>query len=1017
MYVQGKGYLDITIGNFSNFLNTENELEQFRVTHHCGVAGTIFEIVFKTRNKSLADLFVQNNSLHISYGETPTKAHEFDVWITEVKQEEDKQGLIKIAFGAVPNVELFTDRTPWNFYGNAAQTLSTYAQDKIAKNTTDGVGMDCYCYRIPNANFKEKWDNYWKIEEPQSWYKNQVTMAQFILELWLHMDLGDDVPLLSFDRYGSHILLNTIKICKSVDIKDIAHFIPAPRDSKEKTDILYIGHFHTKSYKFTTGYATGYDTAIYINKLEGGKDSVFIPNKEVEMATGKKAERRFTGYRAMDNKYQNENTHGKYQECYYHNYYKLVDLSSLVGSLVVKGDVPDTIDLITPVYVDSGDSKTNGRWIVNTIQSTFSQTSEYTTTVFVCRDNYNRIEDSEVAADKNDDHHIINITNQQVSDALQSVRNLRIAVARAQKLLDGTAKAELQSYCQKVKYDFLTMFRVNGRVVDLTTRLGMMHTLIVLGNDIMNGLIDKLFPYPYNMVLHDFLINKPSLLTLLSQLIQNVLPAQYRSLWGDILALLAEVNLIMSTIHQKNSKHVSAQVVRSGDSYSSDSENKNGNSKVLQFKEGIDGEFEFENNSSAITTDEIEGGNMAIDKTEDNIETISNITDEMLDNMDELDIPIPNITLNESESLLTTEDLKEAVAEKVEEHLRNQGYLDGVETAYFISVLLGKKKLDFNTIKLINSNKGNMLYARFWGTYSGELNKLGRVIDITNNVITVSHADLLDEVFEDDTVVVSGIPYSSGSYTVDSIIRRHIETENEDYYNTLITTKENIQEYTDTPIRTYTTLCKVSKVTFGHTLEVYDAETDTMVPVTNLTAIHIPGRVVRGQVEKFLAPTLPISITNLGQDGYCSVYRSEYDSKNKETIVYTRTIFSYDTIENDNMVLQVVVESDSAASISKLSNHTFTEFYIKNSFKDIYATVPCTKIVSALRNSKVWVALPQTEGNVLFYLNNQLAEMDILSGVNLGLYNAGGAPLYYNVFMSKDTFNSNNVILEIRKES
>ena len=1004
MYIKGKGYLDITIGEYSNFLNLENELIQFKVTHNCGVAGTIFEIVFKIRNQAIADMFIQNNTLHISYGVSPDKAHEYDVWITEVEKHKDNQGCTKISFGAVPYIELFTDRTPWSGYGNAIHMLEDYMESKTASL----IPLSFYNYNPSNTSMADKWNELFSIEEPQTWSKNQATMAQFILELWLHMDLGNDTPILSFSRHKPNtILLNTLNICKEVKDKDIYHFIPENANTESNKVIKYSGQFDTKSYKYTTGYATGYNTAVYINNLEGGKDSVFIPDKEVAMATGKKAEKRFTGYRAMDNKYQNENTHGKYKKCYYMNYYKLVDLSSIVGGLLIMGDIPEELDLINPVYVQTNDNKVDGRWIVNTIQSVFSQTVNYQTTVYVCRDNYNRIEDAEHKAELYDDQEVINLSNQQVADALQAVRNLNIVTARAIRIMDGTTRAELQGYCQKVKYDFLTMFRVNDRMVDLSARLGIMHTLIVLGNDIMNSLVDKLFPYPYNTLLHDFLLNKPSLLTLLSQLVHSVIPQQYRSLWGEILTLLAEINLIMSTIHSKNTKRVSAQIVSSGSSYSPTDDGK-----VLQFKEDVDGNYEFDDSSSIDINKEAEGDDMSI-----NTETISNITDEMLGNVSELDMPIPDITLNESESLLPTEDLKEVVAQKVENYLRSKGYLDGVDSDFFVSALRGKKALDFNTIKLINSNKGNMLYARYWGTFSGELNKLGRIIDISNKVITVDHSDLLDEVFEDDTIVISGVPLASGSYTVRNI-RKEILTDNktgELYTNSYITVKEDIKSYVDTPIRTYTPLSKVSKITFGHTINKYDDNGRLVNTIENVTAIHVPGKIVKGQIEKFLAPTLPINITNLGQDGFCTVLDTKFDAEVPETIIYTRTIFSTETIRNNNMQLQIVLETPSSATLSKLSNHTFTEFYIKNSFKDIYTTVPCTKIISALRNTKVWVALPNTEGPVTFYLNNKIAEMDVISDVDLGLYNAGGAPLRYNVFMSKDTFNSNNVIMEIRK--
>ena len=56
---------------------------------------------------------------------------------------------------------------------------------------------------------------------------------------------------------------------------------------------------------------------------------------------------------------------------------------------------------------------------------------------------------------------------------------------------------------------------------------------------------------------------------------------------------------------------------------------------------------------------------MAKDFTQQNTENIKNITDEFLNNIDGLDIPIPDIGLNESESLLPKDKLKEVIADRI----------------------------------------------------------------------------------------------------------------------------------------------------------------------------------------------------------------------------------------------------------------------------------------------------------------------------------------------------------------
>ena len=131
------------------------------------------------------------------------------------------------------------------------------------------------------------------------------------------------------------------------------------------------------------------------------------------------------------------------------------------------------------------------------------------------------------------------------------------------------------------------------------------------------------------------------------------------------------------------------------------------------------------------------------------------------------------------------------------------------------------------------------------------------------------------------------------------------------------------------------------------------------------------------------------------------------------TLILNTELIDYN---HGTKMLQVVREIENGTSISKLSNQDFTEFYIKNSFKDIYATVPCTKIISASQGAKVWIAIPNIEKDLDFYVNSEKVDMNVIEGIDLNMYAPGGAKLYYNVYMSQGTYNSNNVTLEVRRK-
>ena len=273
------------------------------------------------------------------------------------------------------------------------------------------------------------------------------------------------------------------------------------------------------------------------------------------------------------------------------------------------------------------------------------------------------------------------------------------------------------------------------------------------------------------------------------------------------------------------------------------------------------------------------------------------------------------------------------------------------------------------------------------------MTKLGRIEDIANNIIEVPGIDITEEVFNGDLVVVNGTDVSNGTYTA-------VEVKYDDVAKmSTVKVLEDIMPYVNTPARQYTYLCDVQKVESHLNIEGYE----------DVTAIYI-----QGNYSRFLPSQLPIYITNLGMDGYCAVLKSEYNADTDITTVYT-TRYLNDVL-NQQKKLQIIVETENGTSISKLSNDTLTEFYIKNAFKDIYSTVPCTKIINAQAGTKVWIAIPDIEENIEFYINSTKVDMDVITGIDLNLYAIGGAKLYYNVYMSKDTYNSNNVTLEIRRK-
>lgn len=91
-----------------------------------------------------------------------------------------------------------------------------------------------------------------------------------------------------------------------------------------------------------------------------------------------------------------------------------------------------------------------------------------------------------------------------------------------------------------------------------------------------------------------------------------------------------------------------------------------------------------------------------------------------------------------------------------------------------------------------------------------------------------------------------------------------------------------------------------------------------------------------------------------------------------------------------------------------------TNYYIMKGYKDRYRTLPCTKIINAQRNARLYFACPQTERNIKFYINSRRMELKSFP-MNLGYTDAYGNPIMYNVFYTTVGYNSNSTVLEIRQ--
>jgi hypothetical protein len=109
-----------------------------------------------------------------------------------------------------------------------------------------------------------------------------------------------------------------------------------------------------------------------------------------------------------------------------------------------------------------------------------------------------------------------------------------------------------------------------------------------------------------------------------------------------------------------------------------------------------------------------------------------------------------------------------------------------------------------------------------------------------------------------------------------------------------------------------------------------------------------------------------------------------------------------------------VAERNEEEDVSSDALAQLTEYYITKGYKDKYRTIPCTKLISALRNSRLYFACPQTEENLRFYINSKRVILKSFP-IDLGFRDFNGRKILYTVYYTETGYNSNSTMLEVRQ--
>lgn len=654
-------------GTLRNFLQN-NDLLAFKLTVMSGVAIPYIVCSIKVHNRQVASYFKEKSVVEISFGPTERQMETLSVVIGTVNQAigEPSSTELVVSFEAVINTtsSKFVLNTDTNTYtGTSLKVLQDFSQKFFGKELdTD----------ISEVN-----------ETEMVWRQDSEINSRFVANVWLHMNVNPDVPLFYIDTDLQPHLLSLNKVKKG---KSVTTFVPhAVKTGEGQTQFL--NDFVPQSYKNITN-AVSSNQIVPVMNADSGQVKVEFPEaNKPQLASTAETEESNTGYTVKENRVECANVYKGYQKTYQYNRTQLLALSSIVGYVELAG-YRNNFKIYDKVEVSGVSPEHTGMYLITDIEYVLAHGQGFITTVYLTRDNINQLE--KYVLKKDEDNSFLKFKSE-IQKMYSFVRNLRKYVQMARYVIDGSLHRDLIKFVTRMKSELLKSFTVAGISLDFNSMDALVNSLKSIGNSLLNTIIRTYLPAPFNTALINFALQNPSLKNLVSRLLTRYAPEDVRLLIVEISGLLADITAGLDRV-AKDASNAQKQ------------SNINSNQ----------GDTSFKDTPSGVVDVVIKDNGEDVDKnTEDRIK---DIVDDILDKTKDVDIPIPVISLTESQKLLNDVDLSKLIADLIITELDSKGYLEGIDN--FEDILLGKSSMTFSTINKLNTNAGLVMFSRFWGVFS-----------------------------------------------------------------------------------------------------------------------------------------------------------------------------------------------------------------------------------------------------------------------------------------------------------
>ena len=533
MQLSDKVYLEIKVkGSNREGIVSYDMLKRFELVETAGTSLPYVCFSFATFDKSLADLFMENNEVIVSIGETKEKANSFSLHSAVNSKDTDPSNNSWTVYygGFIGNNEFMMSKGVCEDYSGNSLMVAQQVVEKYA-----------------GGNPKIKTDIETTNENQVIWREIYTTPNVFLVDTLLHMDIQPSFPLFTFDKFGNFHIRDFNKL---KDGEPQWVFTPAPASGGN--EIQYLNNFNCESFKTSYNLYSGYNKSTEIYGTTTGMPDLFYNDNKPILASTKEAEKLPSGNRISLNKIQSDNVHHTYMEAFAHNSNCLMSMSSMLGCLRLAGYYPNLkpTDLVS-VKMDgstASDMTLEGYYIIDTIVvSPEFQNGVVNTYVYVTRDNKNNVENFITEKPER-----MKVTKKFMRALANAVSQARIALAAVAQVVDGTFIRSCNSYLSTAKVNILRMFSVSGNMIDFTSQARLLQSFLYQGNTLMNILMNMIFPSSIALMMRDFLIEKPSKRNLMSKYIVENVPFELQGIISDLTDALMGVHSSLNSIAESN---------------------------------------------------------------------------------------------------------------------------------------------------------------------------------------------------------------------------------------------------------------------------------------------------------------------------------------------------------------------------------------------------------------------------------------------------------------------------------